>query len=731
MDLAGIQKWIVRGKSGRGNSEFGCLLPATTIIPRSETTRHHPIKMSLPSVQTTVELKKLTADSPYTSAPREDPVDPAKLKERPADHTYIGKRLFYAQYTAEVRADLLAAERLKTLIRTLAIREREKLLIASPAKVPTIEQLEKKLWKNAGAIVDNLITNTSSQRWLSAFAFFINNLLARMYHQGIHLLESQVVELRKWALFAEKQKISLLFLPSHKSHIDYLVASFVFYKLGLSLPAIAAGNNLDMPIVGPILKKMGAWFIRRGNWSADPLYVGIVRDYVEYLLNTGQNIEFFIEGTRSRIGKLLNPRFGILKIILEAMLAGNIKDCVVVPISIGYDKVIETGSYVKELLGAEKEAESLQKVVGASSVLSLKLGRIDIRFAQPYLLSSFIEEEKTSGRRPNWNPKENAEHRTVLLQAFGFRILSEINDCAVIMPTALVGTVLLTLRGAQGVGRDELIQRFIWLRAAILARGGNVADFGGMSIAQVVDRAIEVMKDLIGTRSGLLEPVYYVIKPFELSFYRNQVINIFISDAIVSMSLYATVKGIGTQYNPRSILYEDLLQEIGFVSQLLKTEFIYKPGRLEMITRDTIDALVKADILATDKETGDEFVTLSPAEAQNGRENFDFFCFLLWPFLECYWLSCGGLDKECPVLKKNVFSNILYRPRVFYSLLLHARTGRRQSPRDRGKDLHGTDPALWPDSLLRRRLALPRSHQQGNLEKRRCAYEGIRHSCDP
>lgn len=119
-------------------------------------------------------------------------------------------------------------------------------------------------------------------------------------------------------------------------------------------------------------------------------------------------------------------------------------------------------------------------------------------------------------------------------------------------------------------------------------------------------------------------------------------INIFISDAVVSAALYATVKGIGTQYNPRTILFEDLLHEISFVSQLLKTEFIYKPGRLETIARETIDSLVKANVLAVDaRETsGDEYITLSALEAQNGRENFDFYCFLLWPFLECYWLAC-------------------------------------------------------------------------------------------
>ncbi|KAI9007618.1 hypothetical protein DFJ74DRAFT_365533 [Hyaloraphidium curvatum] len=591
----------------------------------------------------TVDLQKLAGAANGTASPPDGAV------ERHPEQNYIGRRLFYATYTTEVIESVLGSHRLSTLIRTLALRKRDELLATSPKKVPPLEDLEKELFRRANRILDNLVANMNSANWLWTMAAAMNNVLGRLYHQGIHLREEEVNELRRWALKAEREKLSLLFLPCHKSHIDYLVLSYLFYRLGISLPAIAAGDNLDIPIVGPILKKLGAWWIKRGNWSADPLYVGVIREYVEDLLRHGQNIEFFVEGTRSRTGKLLNPRFGILKIILEAVTNGNVADCVVVPIYIGYDKVIETGSYVKELLGSEKEKESLKQVVGATSVLSLRLGRIDIRFAKPYLLSSFINEEKDRARRPNWDPKNNAEHRTILLQAFGFRILSEINGAAVIMPTSLVGTVLLTLRGAQGVGREELIARFEWLRVQILARGGKVADFGGMSVPQVVDRAIEVMRDLIGTRSGLLEPVYYVIKPFELSFYRNQVIQVFLTDSIVSSALYGTVKGIGTQYNPRSILYDDLLQDISFISQLLKTEFIYQPGRLEDITRQTIDALAKADVLALDADSGDEYVTLSATETQNGRENFDFFCFLLWPFLECYWLgslSCFMLSPD-------------------------------------------------------------------------------------
>ncbi len=187
-------------------------------------------------------------------------------------------------------------------------------------------------------ILKGMAAEMSSMRTLKFVAFTINNVLVRMFHQGIHVRESEFLELRRVALEAERKKISLIFLPNHKSHVDYLVVSYVFYRMGIALPHIAAGENLNIPIIGSLLKKSGAFFIKR-QWGGDEMYTGVMRAYIEALLKGGYNIEAFIEGTRSRIGKLLLPKYGILKIILDAVLHGRVKDCVIVPMSIGYDKV--------------------------------------------------------------------------------------------------------------------------------------------------------------------------------------------------------------------------------------------------------------------------------------------------------------------------------------------------------------------------------------------------------
>ncbi|KAJ3139084.1 hypothetical protein HK100_012001 [Physocladia obscura] len=399
--------------------------------------------------------------------------------------------------------------------------------------------------------------------------------------------------------------------------------------------------------VGYLLQHCGAFFIRR-VWGDDLLYNSIMKEYIEILLLRGHNIEAFTEGTRSRIGKLLQPKFGIMKIILEAVLSGRVKDCMIVPMSIGYDRVIETGSYVNELLGVPKEKESLYQLLSNMNILSLKWGRIDISFNKAFSLKEYIGAHTTRRGIP-LNPSTSKIDRDLLLQSLGYRILSDINKVSVIMPTALVGTILLTLRG-RGVGHDELVRKIEWLKKGIEMRGGSAADFGGKSTGWVVDRAIQVLKDLIGQRTDLLEPVYYPVKRFELSYYRNQVIHLFINEAILSCALYATVKQGGPIHVQRVKINPDLERDCSFVSKLLKSEFIYGPNGLTENMMKSIEDLTSLDVMRIDVENGTDgevkYLSLSAEERRIGRETFDFFCFLLWPFLETYWLaaiSCFAL----------------------------------------------------------------------------------------
>lgn len=558
---------------------------------------------------------------------------------------YIGAKILYPEFTREMRSIVLESPKVQQVIDRLADRQTKRLVEQKKWKPSRVEK-QRKAMKNeleavAKSIVEKAVATVDSMRTLRLFAFVVNTILVRLYHQGLHIRENEWVELKRVALMAQEKKQSLILLPSHKSHVDYLVVSYLMFRLGIQIPHIVAGDNLDMPIVGKLLKSSGAIFIRR-EWGGDELYKTILEEYMVTLLSKGFNFECFVEGTRSRLGKLLQPKLGVVKIILDALVDNRFSDCHIVPISIGYDKIIETSSYATELLGAPKEKESLWQILTSSQLLQLKWGRVDVRLGQPFSLRDWMEDQlKMRGHMD----LKNVDQKSVLLKSLGYRVLADVNAISVVMPSALVGTVILTLRG-RGVGRSELIRRVDWLRKVIQDKGGHVSEFYGMSTSTIVDRTVSIHKDLIGERKGkdIVEPTFYPISSFELSYYRNQVIHLFVEESIVCVALYSVIKKGGGKPLQR-MKYEDLFNEISFLSSLLKLDMIYKPGGVENNTERTIQWLTENSVIEV---TEDGWVGLDDLERQCGRENYDFLCFMIWPFIESYWLASISLYTLAP-----------------------------------------------------------------------------------
>lgn len=228
-------------------------------------------------------------------------------------------------------------------------------------------------------------------------------------------------------------------------------------------------------------------------------------------------------------------------------------------------------SYISELLGQPKPKENLKDFLSASSVLSLKLGRVDVRFHEPWSLKTFIAEQRARvglhSPTPALQDPQSSESRIRLLRTLGFKVLSDINAVSVVMPTALVGTVLLTLRG-RGVNSHELVRRVEWLSDRVRDKGGRVAHFAGAPTEVVVERALEVLgPGLVGTIENLPEIVYYAVDRFQLSFYRNMTIHLFISEALVSAAMYTRVKLGGGPDNQR-ISFRALYDQVYFLSQV-------------------------------------------------------------------------------------------------------------------------------------------------------------------
>ncbi|CCC11039.1 hypothetical protein SMACR_03745 [Sordaria macrospora] len=578
----------------------------------------------------------------------------------------IGQPVFYPGYTEHIKSQVMSATLLQAKIAQLAemrlsVEEKQGLLNKNDRNFETKRNqrrsvLVQSLQEVAEQLTDNMVCKMESKTFIRGAYYMVTQLLLRAYHQGIHVSSEEVLRLRNVAREAEKKGQSIIFLPCHRSHVDYVASQLLCYRLGLTMPVIVAGDNLNFPLVGNFLQHAGAMFIRR-SFGDDQLYGTLVQAYIDVLLQGGYNFECFIEGGRSRTGKLLPPKFGILSFVLDSILSGRVQDAVICPVSYQYDKVVETEGYVTELLGVPKKKENLADFLsGGSSVLSLRLGRVDVRFHEPWSLRGFVDEQITRlSKVPssiNWKDMKNSIVRQKLLRTLGYKVLADINDVSVVMPTALIGTVLLTLRG-RGVGRAELIRRVEWLTARVRAKGGRVAHFGNTPVADVIERGLEVLgKDLVGVVEGLAEPTYYAVDRFQLSFYRNMTIHLFISEALVAAALYTRVKRGGGPAI-QDIPYQDLHDQVLFLSSLFRGEFIYSGEGLAVNLERTLMGLEADNVVFLERDELTGAITkvgLSDAERAAGRENYDFYCFLIWPFIEASWLASVSIMGLTPPL---------------------------------------------------------------------------------
>ncbi|KAJ5546166.1 hypothetical protein N7494_003751 [Penicillium frequentans] len=575
----------------------------------------------------------------------------------------IGQPVFYSGFSERMKSSILSSDMLQEKIRELAstrvtVEEKEGLIAIvegytlDEKRARRRHDIETSLREVVDKMMDDMICKMESKTFIRGAYYLCTQLLTRAYHQGIHVSSEEVLRLRSVAETAAKKKQSIVFLPCHKSHVDYVSLQLICYRLGIGLPVVVAGDNLNIPLLGPFLQHAGAMWIRR-SFGNDPLYHTVVQAYIDTLLKDGFNFECFIEGGRSRTGKLLSPKFGILSFIVDSVLSGRVEDTIICPVSTQYDKVIETESYISELLGQPKQKENLADLLSSSSVLSLKLGRVDVRFHEPWSLREFLGQQITRLNMSDLGSNQKLAHdeRGRILRTLGYRVLSEINDVSVMMPTALVGTVLLTLRG-RGVGKGELVRRLDWLSERVRAKGGRVAHFYRSPTEMVVDRALDVLgPKLVGETPGLAEPTYYAVDRFQLSFYRNMLIHLFITEALVSVAMYTKIKQGGGPTNQR-IGYEALRTQVSFLSQLFRGEFIFPPEGLATNLENTLNCLETDNVIqiTRDSSGAPEYVELSEAERLCGRENYDFYCFLIWPFIEASWLGAVSLLGLTPPL---------------------------------------------------------------------------------
>jgi glycerol-3-phosphate O-acyltransferase len=186
-------------------------------------------------------------------------------------------------------------------------------------------------------------------------------------------------------LHAVAEGHEIVYVPCHRSHIDYLLLGYIVYHQGLSIPHTAAGINLNMPIIGSILRRGGAFFLRR-SFRGNRLYAAVFNAYLHQILTRGYAIEYFVEGGRSRTGRLLAPKGGMLAMTVNSYLLAPQRPIMFVPVYFGYEKLIEGDSFISELGGAEKKKESLVGLIRSVKALRENFGKVYVNIGEPIAL---------------------------------------------------------------------------------------------------------------------------------------------------------------------------------------------------------------------------------------------------------------------------------------------------------------------------------------------------------
>jgi glycerol-3-phosphate O-acyltransferase len=577
---------------------------------------------------------------------------PVNIREFIAQHPEDDETLLLRRLRFELNKSMQAEERVVAGPEMPSLESTTRHVLRNPHVKQAIQETALKTGKKTSSL-EKQATHQLKQiaaRYNVHYIEFLANLLHGVFHRIYDGISIDQPGLQK-AIEASR-KGPIIYCPCHRSHMDYLVLSYILWQQGVAPPHIAAGANLSFFPLGPIFRGSGAFFLRR-SFRDDAVYGAVFRAYVHELVKTGASIEFFLEGTRSRTGKLLMPKFGILSMVVDAWRQGAREDIQFVPVSIDYERIIESGSYSKELRGQEKKSEDIGGLLRSTKVLQSRYGQVHVQFGDPISLQHMAQERHLPRSE---DPSHNHLWRDEVTR-LGYHILHKVAMVCSVTPTSIVATALLTHTG-RGIPQGVLLERCKVIVAYLQNRQARLSHLIENPTSRV-SAILEVLQkwtheNLIAVEQAGrndIEPIYRVPeeKRILLDFHKNALMNYFAPAALVARAL---------MHSPaQPVPLQEARENSLFLSRLFKREFIFNVGpQFHTQFDETLHGLQQEGLIHIENNTHIQIID---------QETISMLASLLHSFIQGYYItSTVLLDlRAFPLWQKEVVTRSLERAR--------------------------------------------------------------------
>jgi len=418
----------------------------------------------------------------------------------------------------------------------------------------------------------------------------------------------------------------LIYVPCHRSHIDYLLLSYVIHKEGLAIPYIAAGKNLNMPFIGPILRKGGAFFIRR-SFKDNALYSTVIYEYLASQVSQGMPIEYFIEGGRSRTGRLLQPKPGMLAMTIRAFLKYQHRPIAFVPVYIGYEKMIESKSYLAELKGDDKKSETL--INSIRSIMNIRgfYGRVTTNFGQPVLLNNILDEHSPDWRKQPYDDRQRPDWLRPAVRQTSHLIMQRINESCAVNAVNLIAMALLAAPN-QTMDEGELIRTLTFYGKVIKS-----IDYSDKVTLTAYEAASQIHHTenlgLVHRRKHEMGDFIYLDKAHAimLTYYRNNILHLLVMPSLIACCFNNSV----------NINRDSIKRYIRIAYPFLKAEFFlpWSSSEADQIIDKVLNCLESAGLIIL--QEGVEIFKRPPISTEHHAQ-LGTLAQVISPVLELYYM---------------------------------------------------------------------------------------------